>query len=149
MALMLSTEKAISISKQNKSSIVFASDQILVCQNKILHKPNDLETAKKNLKWLQGNTHRLFLSTVACINGKRAWSCFSKADLTMRALTCEQIEQYLALENKNVLDTVGCYMLESKGLHLFENIKGDYYTILGFPIMDVLLFLRKQGIDTL
>ena len=95
---------------------------------------------------LQGKSHQLISAAVVFENEKPVWRATRQAMLHMRAMTESEIDHYLDLEGKAVLSSVGCYFLEGRGANLFTRVDGDYFTVLGFPLLDVLGYLRKRSI---
>lgn len=143
-ALELSKEKAFAISNKHPEAFVIGADQMMDCENNRFDKPTSLENAKTQLQHLRGKTHRL-ISAVSIIKaGNCLWSHCQYAELDMRDFSDEFLESYLEKMADDVLTTVGGYRLESLGVQLFNRIEGDYFTILGLPLLAVLDFLRSQ-----
>ena len=109
-------------------------------------KPPDLAAARKQLQTLRGQTHELFSSVVVARGGVRLWHWSERARLTMRQLNDGFIDSYLARAGDDVLTSVGAYQLEGLGAHLFSRVDGDYFTILGLPLLPLLSFLAGHGI---
>ncbi len=109
-------------------------------------KPTDLAAARKQLQTLRGQTHELFSSVVVARSGARLWHWSERARLTMRQLNDGFIDNYLARAGDDVLTSVGAYQLEGLGAHLFSRVDGDYFTILGLPLLPLLSFLAGHGI---
>jgi len=141
----LAAKKAEIISA-NTNNLVIGSDQILVCEGMLFDKAENMKAAKEKLFALQGRPHQLISAAVVFENGKPVWGTTREATLYMRALTEDEIDYYLDLEGEAVLSSVGCYFLEGRGANLFTRVDGDYFTVLGFPLLDVLGYLRERSI---
>ena len=125
---------------------VLGADQILVCDGKIFSKPASMEEARQNLLTLRGKTHRLISALAVARNGETLWSHVDSADMTMRDFSNDFLGRYLARIGERALSSVGCYQIEGPGIQLFESIDGDYFTIIGLPILPFLDWLRSAGI---
>jgi septum formation protein len=145
LALDLAIAKAARIAAIAPGAMVVGADQILVCNDTRFDKPKTVQDAAAHLRSLQGRTHHLV--TAACVvhDGETLWSSVEMPALTMRIFTETFLEKYLAAEGEAVLACVGAYRLEGLGLQLFERIDGDYFTILGLPLLGLLAFLRQAG----
>lgn len=146
LALVLAEVKALDVSVKYPGALVIGSDQTLSLADEVLHKANTMEEARRRLLQLQGRTHQLNSAVVLARNGIVAWQHVAVARLTMRDLTPEFIGRHLARAGNAVLGSVGCYQLEGEGLQLFETIDGDYFTIIGLPMLPLLAQLREQGV---
>jgi len=145
LALVLANAKAQSVSARFPSALVIGSDQVLVCDGKVFTKTKNLEQAAVQLSALQGKTHRL-ISTVACWTGEKpVFQTSDTAHLKMYRLTADEIEMYLQDVGSTILDSVGCYQIEGKGIRLFEEIDGSHFTIMGMPLIPLVKFLRQQS----
>ncbi len=146
LARSLAQAKALSVSNLYQDKIVIGADQTLEFNGKIYHKPSNRLEAKVQLLELRGHTHDLN-SAVACAeNGEIIWHYQDQAKLKMRTFTDQFLESYLDTSQNDVLSSVGAYKLEGFGIQLFEDIEGDYFTILGFPLLRLLKFLRSKNI---
>lgn len=145
VAEVLARAKAETISQLNPAAAVIGADQILALGDEIFEKPANMVDARRSLLALQGQTHQLHSAVVLARNGDVIWSHVQTASLTMRTLTPEDIGLYLSAAGDSVLSSVGAYQLESLGVHLFEEIEGDYFTILGLPLLKLLERLRLEG----
>ncbi len=146
LAEILAEAKALEVSRKNPGHLVIGADQTLQCGDTLFDKARDLKDARKKLLALRGNTHTLY-SAIACARqGVVVWRYNDTADLTMRDFSPEFLGKYLALPGVDVLGSVGAYKLEAQGMQLFEKITGDYFTILGLPLLPLLEFLRTEGI---
>jgi septum formation protein len=142
----LADAKAISISVLHPQTFVIGADQTLVCQNTIYHKPANRISAKQQLQKLKSKTHHLNSALSCALNGEVIWQFQDRAELTMRSFTDEFLENYLDRAGDEILSSVGAYKLEGLGIQLFEDIKGDYFTILGFPLPALIKFLRTKDL---
>lgn len=138
--------KATRISPSQPGRLVLGVDQMLVHDGEWLDKPTDADAARVQLKRLSGQSHELLVYAVIALNGSRIWHHHEKARLTMRPLSDAFIERYLDAMGDEVTETVGGYKLEGRGIHLFSRILGDYFTILGLPMLAILDFLRIRGV---
>ena len=146
LAELLAEAKALDVSQKNPGRLVIGADQTLGCGEVLYDKALDMKDVRQKLLALRGNTHALF-SAVACAkDGNIIWRYVDAAHLTMRDFSPEFLGKYLALVGEDVLTSVGGYKLEAQGSQLFEKIKGDYFTILGLPLLPLLEFLRKSGV---
>jgi septum formation protein len=145
VATILAQAKAMSVSEQRPGALVIGADQVLVCDGKRYDKPRSMVQARAQLISLRGRTHAL-ISAVACArNGEVIWSYDDTAHLTMRDFSNDFLGTYLADIGTDALTSVGSYRLEGTGVQLFETVDGDFFTILGLPMMALLAFLRAQG----
>jgi septum formation protein len=145
IADVLARAKAETVSERNPGALVIGADQVLACGEELFEKPQTMAGARRTLLALQGKTHQLHSSVALAREGSVHWAHTETAHLTMRELSPEQIGQYLGLAGEKVLTSVGAYQLEGLGVHLFEEIKGDYFTILGLPMLALLKQLRIEG----
>ena len=143
-AMKLAELKALKISNQ-KAGFVIGGDQMLSLGNRAFDKPADIGAARGHLEALSGQTHTLETAIVIAENGQIVWKHLARPKLTMRDLSPEFIETYLAAVGEDVLSTVGGYKLESLGSQLFTAIEGDYFSILGLPLLPLLEYLRTRG----
>ena len=142
----LAEAKASKISQKNAGALVLGSDQILVFDGRIYDKPKTREGAKEQLLELNGQTHRLISAAVMMIDGVVSFRHVQIAKLTMRSFSPAFLDRYLDQEGEAILSCVGSYRLEGAGVQLFSNIDGDYFTILGLPLLACLEHFRDQGI---
>ena len=146
LAELLADTKAMAISRKNPHRLVIGADQTLSCGDELFDKASDREDARRKLLALRGNTHALFSAIAIARDEKIIWRYSDAAYLTMREFSPEFLGKYLALLGDEVLESVGGYKLEARGVQLFEKISGDYFTILGLPLLPLLGFLRTIGI---
>ena len=145
VAEALAELKAQRISAKNPGRLVLGADQMLDCAGTWLEKPRDLAEARRHLENLRGKSHRLISSAVLVRDGARLWHHTAAADLTMRSFSDAFLDAYLRDAGDAVLGSVGAYQLEGLGAQLFARIEGDFFTILGLPLLAVLDILREQG----
>ena len=136
--------KAISVSR-SRPGLVIGSDQTLDLDGQLYDKAEDVSAARDRLKLLRGKTHRLHSAVVVARDGAPFWREVVTASLTMRDFSDTFLEAYLATEGEAALGSVGCYRLEGPGVQLFSRIEGDYFAILGLPLMGLLDLLRRHG----
>lgn len=126
-------------------AIVLGADQLLVCEGRILEKPAGRAEAETHLAFLSGKRHELVGGVTAARGGRIVWRHVETARLTMRSMDARFIADYLDQAGADVFASVGAYHLEGLGPHLMSRIEGDFYSILGLPLLAVLDFLRTQG----
>ena len=144
---LLAEAKAAAVSRlpAARGRTVLAADQILVCDGEIFEKPGDMDEARETLKKLRGKKHSLLACVAIFEGGKKACGLYDEAHLTMRNFSGAYLDRYLAEAGEGILTSVGAYPLEGMGAQLFEKIEGDFFTILGLPLLPVLDFLRGRG----
>jgi len=136
--------KAIRVSR-GRPGFVIGADQTLDLDGQLYDKAETLEAARERLKVLRGKTHRLHSAVVVAKEGAPIWREVATASLTMRDFSDAFLEDYLATEGEAALGSVGCYRLEGPGAQLFSKIEGDYFAILGLPLLGLLDLLRRHG----
>lgn len=146
VALTLAELKALRVSQRRPDALVVGADQTLVCDGVHFDKPPDLAHARAQLQALRGKRHELVSAAVAARGGTPIWRETQRAQLTMRPFTDAFLDRYLAAASEDVLGSVGAYRVEGLGAQLFSRIDGDLYTVLGFPLLPFMDFLRDQGI---
>lgn len=144
-ALSLAEVKARAVAERKNQSLVIGADQILVCGDIWFDKPKDLVEARTQLEALRGRTHELTTAVCAVRAGTLLWHTVSRPQLTMRDFSGQFLDDYIAAEGAVILGSVGAYRLEGRGAQLFERIEGDYFAILGLPLLETLGFLRDHG----
>ena len=149
LADILARAKGENVSARHPERLVIAADQILALGDRVFAKPNDSAAARDTLLALAGKTHQLHSAVVLARGGEIIWSDVDTAHLTMRALSAAEIGRYLAAVGDNVLSSVGAYQLEERGIQLFNSIEGNYFTILGLPLLPLLKELRARGVLSL
>lgn len=127
-------------------ALVLGADQVLDLDGALLDKPADRAAAAEHLRRLSGRHHQLVSAAVLLKDGQRIWGCSDRAGLVVRPLTDRFIDAYLEGAADDALDSVGAYRLEGLGAHLFASVEGDFFTILGLPLLPLLDFLRGHGV---
>lgn len=145
VAEVLARAKAEAVSDVAKGAFVIGGDQVLAVESRILTKPGSMEAARKQLLDLSGKSHTLHTSVAVAKDGETIWAYTDASTLVMRKLTPEFIGHYLGAAGEEVLNSVGAYQIESIGVQLFEKIDGDYFSILGLPLLPLLDALRREG----
>ncbi len=143
---LLSELKAIRVSQRYPGSLVVGADQILVCEGAWFDKPTDRSRARADLTALAGKTHELLCSACVARDGTRIWHHAASARLTMRPLSESFIDAYLDAIGDAALDSVGGYQLEGLGVQLFSRVEGDFFAILGLPLLPLFEFLRGHEV---
>jgi septum formation protein len=146
IAALLAEEKARFVSAKMSDRYVVGADQTLALGPRLFSKPTGRAQAAEQLRALAGNTHELHSAVSVARAGKILFSEVSIARMTMRRLSGEEIRSYLDAAGDAVTTSVGAYQLEGLGVHLFDHIEGDHFTILGLPLLPLLAFLRGQGL---
>lgn len=147
-ALALAEAKALDVSSLSPQSLVLGCDQTLLCGTRLFDKPRDLAEARENLSFLRGQEHQLICAAVLAQNGAVVWRYEERAHLIMRAFSDGFLDAYLKSEGAQILGSVGCYQLEGLGAQLFSSVMGDYFTVLGLPLIPLLGALREHGVVT-
>lgn len=144
IALLLAREKAKAVSAGHPGSYVIGADQTLALGMRLFNKPAGRSQAMAQLRDLAGNSHELNSAVAVARDGKIVFEDVSVARMTMREMTEAELSAYLDAAGDAVTTSVGAYQLEGLGIHLFERIEGDHFTILGLPLLPLLAFLRSQ-----
>jgi septum formation protein len=144
IASHLAREKTLSVSVRKPDRFVVGADQTLALGTRLFSKPTGRAAAAEQLRALAGNSHELHSAVAVARDGKILFSEVSAARMTMRPLSGAEIEAYLDEAGEAVTTSVGAYQLEGLGVHLFERIEGDHFTILGLPLLQLLAFLRGE-----
>lgn len=145
VALVLAKAKAKEVSDRFPGSLVIGSDQTMSLGDRVFHKPRTMADAENHLKSLSAQTHRLNSAIALALNGDVIWEHMSHAALTMRSLSDEFITRHVNRVGERALSSVGAYQLEGEGIQLFSKIDGDYFTIVGLPMLPLLEKLRELG----
>jgi septum formation protein len=144
IAALLAREKALSVSACQPGRFVVGADQTLALGERLFSKPAGRAPAGEQLRALAGHRHELHSAVAVAHDGEILFSDVSVARMTMRQLTGAEIRAYLDDAGEAVTSSVGAYQLEGLGVHLFERIEGDHFTILGLPLLRLLAFLRSE-----
>lgn len=145
-ALALAEAKALAISARHNGAVVLGADQMLACDGVWYDKPINRDAAKDQLRALRGHTHQLISAVVAVRDSTVLWRHSDTAQLTMLDFDDRFLDDYIAACGDDVLGSVGVYHLEGRGAQLFSRVDGDYFTILGLPLLAVLAFLRTENL---
>ena len=145
LALILAEAKALDVAARNPGALVIGCDQTLSLGDEVLHKPRDMEDARRRLLALSGKTHQLNSAVVLVRDQQVLWRHVGIARLTMRALDPGFVGRHLAQVGDKALSSVGAYQIEGEGIQLFEAIEGDHFTIVGLPLLPLLTKLRDLG----
>jgi septum formation protein len=145
MAITLATAKAQAFTACQTDDLIIALDQTFDLEGEVLHKPHNQSQAAEHLTRLSGKTHHLHTAyTIIHAQNIVAQHC-DTSTLTMRTLSPDYIDDYLDKTPKDILTSVGCYQLEAYGIQLMQHIEGDYFSILGLPLLPLLAHLRHLG----
>lgn len=141
----LAEMKAAKVSSRLPEALVLGCDQVLDFRGEVFAKPDSIDAARQQLLAMRGQTHSLLSAAVLFEQGKPVWRHVGQARLTMRSFTDSYLDAYLARNWPAISHSVGGYMLESEGVRLFDRIDGDYFTILGLPLLPLLPYLATRG----
>ncbi len=144
IASLLAREKALSVSARQPGKFVIGADQTLALGERLFSKPAGRAQAAEQLRALVGQRHELHSAVAVARAGKILFEAVAIAGMTMRRLGEAEIDVYLDAAGDAVSSSVGAYQLEGLGVHLFERIDGDHFTILGLPLLPLLAFLRSE-----
>ena len=143
LALMLAEEKALSVSKKYKNTIVIGADQVLSFKGKVFNKPKTIKEAEKNFNLFKNKTHYLDSATVIAYNDKIIWRNEQSPKMKLRNFSDKFLKTYLKKSGKQVTLSAGGYSIEKDGIQLFSKVEGDFFTIIGLPILPLLEKLRE------
>ena len=147
ISLELAKLKAKSVSLKKKESLVIGSDTVINYNGKIIEKARNQTKARENIKKLSGKKHVIISSAAAYYNYKLIWSGSEKTIIKLRKLNTSDINKYLKVCGPAILSSAGCYQIEKSGPLIIENIKGDFFNVMGFPLFSFLIFLKKFKIN--
>lgn len=146
LAQSLAAQKALAVSRLFPEALVLGADSVLVFGTEIINKSRSRDEAKALLLRLSGQRHRLVSAAVLAQKGMPVWRGQGEGILAMRPLRAAFVDAYLAAEGPDLLSCVGCYRLEGRGAQLFDSVQGDYFSILGLPLLGLLAALRDRNI---
>lgn len=141
----LAEMKAAKLSARHPDALVLGCDQVLDHRGHVFAKPRNLDDARSQIQALRGQTHSLLSAAVLYDGGQPIWRHIGEARLTMRAISDSYLEDYLQRNWPAISHSVGGYLLEAEGVRLFDRIDGDYFTILGLPLLPLLSYLATRG----
>lgn len=146
VAEILAVAKAQSVSRLQPEAYVIGGDQVLAFEGDLLAKPADMAAARQQLSAFRGKVHTLHSAVALARGGETLWSMVDTADMHVRDFSDGFLDDYMRRAGRSVLDSVGAYLMEGLGIQLFERIEGDYFTVLGMPLMPLLGELRARHI---
>ena len=146
IALILAQAKALSVSEENRKAIVIGSDQTLTFNNELLHKPKNMEEARRRLLLLSARSHQLTSAIALARGGEVIWHYADTSTIKFRKLEPDFVGRHLASVGEAALTSVGAYQIEGLGVNLFEKIDGDFFSIMGLPIIPLLKKLRDMEV---
>ncbi|MGH7074762.1 MAG: Maf family protein [Stellaceae bacterium] len=144
-AMALAEAKALTVATRHPGALIIGADQLLDCDGTWLDKPRDRADAREQLRLLRGRRHELVTAVSVARDGNIIWHDLATPRLTMRDFSEQFLETYVAGLGRDDLAAVGSYRIEGPGLQLFERVEGDYFAILGLPLLPLLHFLRDQS----
>lgn len=142
----LAEAKALRVARRVDAALVIGSDQVLDLDGEVLSKPSDRAAARQQIVALRGRTHVLHTAAVIVEDARPVWRHVGSARLTMHDVSDSYLDGYLDRNAADVITSVGAYQIEKEGLRLFSNIEGDYFTILGLPLLEILGYLSARGV---
>jgi septum formation protein len=146
VASELAQQKAVLVSRRHPGRTVLGGDSVIAVDGEYLSKCATLDMARALLAQLSGHTHLLVSAAALARDGAVLWTHASPCHMTMRTLSPQFLDGYLAAEGSAILSSVGCYHYEGRGAQLFDTVDGDYFSVLGLPLLPVLAQLRKEGL---
>lgn len=146
VASELAQQKALTVSHRHPGETVLGGDSVIAFGDEYLSKCATLDSARALLARLSGQTHMLVSAAALARDGALLWTHASPCRMAMRDLSPNFLDHYLAAEGPAILSSVGCYHFEGRGAQLFAKVDGDYFSVLGLPLLQVLAQLRKEGV---
>jgi septum formation protein len=146
VARTLAEQKALAVSRRHPGRLVLGGDSVIGFEGEHLSKCASLEEARALLTRLSAQVHLLVSAAALARDGALLWAHASPCRMAMRPLSPEFLDDYLAGEGAAILSSVGCYHFEGRGAQLFDKVEGDYFSVLGLPLLPVLAQLRKEGV---
>jgi septum formation protein len=146
VATNLAQQKALLVSHRHAGMLVLGGDSVIDFGGRHLSKCDDLKQARLLLAHLSGHVHVLVSAAALARDGNLLWTHTSSCRMAMRELSPQFLDDYLAAEGRAILSSVGCYHFEGRGAQLFDKVEGDYFSVLGLPLLPILAQLRKEGV---
>lgn len=146
VASTLAQKKALHVSARHPGSLVLGGDSVIAFEDEMLSKCATLDAAKALLARLSGRVHLLVSAAALARDGALLWTHASPCRMVMRDLSPDFLDNYIAAEGPAILSSVGCYHYEGRGAQLFDRVDGDYFSVLGLPLLPVLAALRKESV---
>lgn len=146
VALSLAAAKARQVSLKNPDALVIGSDQLLECGGELFAKPTDQADALQQLQKLVNRSHHLICAVAVCQNGQITWDTTATAKMHMRNPSPRYLSGYVDRNWQSIRHSVGCYKLEEEGVRLFTQVEGDYFAVLGLPLIELLGHLTTKGV---
>lgn len=145
LAQVLAQAKADHVSARNRSMLTIGADQVMSLDGEILHKPADMEEARRRLLQLSGKTHQLASAVCLVADQELIWSHVDIAHITFRRLSPKFVGRHLARVGEIALTSVGAYQIEGEGIQLIDKVDGDHFTVIGLPLLPLIAKLRELG----
>ena len=146
ISLELARLKSKSISQIKKDILVVGADTVISFRNSLLNKAKNINDAKEKILSISGRNHYIYSSAVVFYNNKEVWKTTQKSVVTIRKLSEPEVITYLLKAGKKVLNSVGCYQIETMGPNIIQEIKGDFFNVMGFPLFPFLTFIKEYKI---
>ena len=144
ISLELARLKSKSISKKKPNKLVVGCDTIIYSEGLIVNKAKNTQDAKIKIKKLSGKKHKIYSSVSVFLDSYEVWKKTQTTTVEIRSLSEKEINKYISICDKSILNSVGCYQIESLGPNIIKNIKGDFFNVMGFPLFPFLNFLKKH-----
>ena len=142
----LAEMKARKVALKHPDALVLGCDQVLDFEGQTLQKPKDIDDARRQLKQMAGKRHQILSAAVLYEDGKPTWRHVGVVRMQMRNFSDEYLDGYLERNWNEIRHCVGCYQLEDEGIRLFSRVDGDYFTVLGLPLVELLGYLTLKGV---
>lgn len=146
VAVALARSKALAVSAAERDAHVIGADQVLDVNGAIWDKPGSRTKAREQLLALKGHEHKLHSAVCVAIDGEVTWEAVDTAHIRFRDYSVDFVDRYLAAADDSIFNCVGACQIEALGVHLFERVSGDFFTILGLPLLPLLGYLREAGL---